>query len=103
MTLEPIKMEFKNFQPDYDTHILLQQVATNIQSHAPSDARVRLVFEKKNQWVRAYARVISKARVFLAEALADTPDSAMHDLEKKLMHQINKWKRNRIHLGIWAS
>lgn len=90
-----VNFEFVGFDPEYEVRSFITSVADRLHSLAPSDSFMKVTMKKGGNAVEASCRIASKAGVFVAETMCSSPVAAIHQLESKIIQQLNEWKKHR--------
>jgi hypothetical protein len=95
MEYNGVQIEFLRFAPEYETKAEIGTIANKIHVQAPSDSTMKLGFEKRQDIIKGYCRIVSQTGTFLAEAVSDCPIAVARELEKQLKFQFAVWNRRR--------
>ena len=88
-------MNFLNFSPNTVERNNVHLICERILTRAPSDATIRLHFEKTRHGILGQATVRSSAGQFEAIERAKDVSKVMVRLESNLKKQLKRWRRLR--------
>jgi ribosome-associated translation inhibitor RaiA len=89
--------EFKGFNPSDHAREYVAMMAEKLYYNAPSDAGLKLVFEKTKDMIRASCRIAAQVGVFTADVVTNNIYSAANQIEENINFQLNQWKKYRFH------
>lgn len=87
--------EYRDFNPTHEVIDLISRLADKIVSSAPSDSIVRIVFEHGKGAIQGSCRIVSKAGIFFAESVGESPLRAMEQIDTSIRDQLEVWKKTR--------
>ncbi len=95
MRKDNIQLEILGFDPGSELRSLAHNLAESLEFSAPSDSAVKMAVRKGMGAIQASCRIVSKAGVFMAEAVSESPLKALQQLERKITRQLDRWKKSR--------
>jgi ribosome-associated translation inhibitor RaiA len=90
-----INLHFEGFEPEYELAHLISDSVERLRLSAPSDSVMSVVIRKSKGLIQASCRIASRAGIFVAETVSDSPLRAIHKIENKIETQLDEWKRRR--------
>ena len=90
-----VNFEFIGFDPEYEVRSFITSVADRLHSLAPSNSFMKVTMKKGKDAIEASCRIASQAGVFVAETVCNSPVTAIHQIESRIMQQLNEWKKYR--------
>ena len=90
-----VNFEFIGFDPEYEVRSFITSVADRLHSLAPSDSFMKIVMKKGGDAIEASCRIASQADKFVADAVCNSPVTAIHQIESKIRQQLDEWKKHR--------
>lgn len=98
MAYQNLSYEFNNFVPSIGLRSKVRLLAERISFESPSDATVKIIYNKNDSNYEAICQVSSVAGYFSANVESTNLDSLAQLLEKRMNEQLMEWKTQR-----WAS
>ncbi len=95
MKHEHFSIEIRGILPTQSLQSMLKQVSERIHWQSPSDSFLKIFCEQSKEAMKASCRIASQAGVFVAEAISESPEERLRNLEKRIYEQLNTWKETR--------
>lgn len=90
-----VNFEFIGIDPECEVRSFITSVADRLHSLAPSNSFMKVTIKKERGAIEASCKIASQAGEFVAEAVCNSPITAIHQIESSIMQQFNEWMKHR--------